>query len=195
MKKLILAATCAVGFASPALAQEGGESNAKAGLRVEARAVYETPTVSDIDDEDDDVYKLGSAVAFGGEVGFDIAVSSSVVVGPYLTFEKSSVKASDGADYLKVKDNLAAGLHIGYAVGSKGQIYGKLGYAKLRLEAQVGALRATESGSGVQGAIGYEHGFGDKFYVRAEAGYGDNGRIGGIKFQRRHIGVGMGVRF
>ena len=96
MKKLILAAACAVGFASPALAQEGSESNAKAGLRVEARATYETPTVSDIDDEDDDVYKLGSAVAFGGEVGFDIAVSSSVVVGPYLTFEKSSVKASDG---------------------------------------------------------------------------------------------------
>lgn len=194
MKRLILAAACAVGFAVPALAQEG-ESNAKAGLRVEARAVYETPTVSDIDDEDDDVYKLGSAVAFGGEVGFDVAVSSSVVVGPHLTFEKSSVKTSDGTDYLKVKDNLAAGLHIGYAVGSKGQIYSKLGYAKLRLEAQVGAFRETASGSGVQGAIGYEHGFGDKFYVRAEAGYGDNGRIGGIKFQRRHVGVGMGVRF
>ncbi|MGL3820470.1 outer membrane beta-barrel protein [Sphingopyxis sp. R3-92] len=194
MKRLILAAACAAGFAAPALAKEG-ESNAKAGLRVEARAVYETPTVSDIDDEDDDVYKLGSAVAFGGEVGFDVAVSSSLVVGPYLTLEKSSVKTSDGTDYLKVKDNLAAGLHIGYAVGSKGQIYGKLGYAKLRLEAQVGAFRETASGSGVQGAIGYEHGFGDKFYVRAEAGYGDNGRIGGIKFQRRHVGLGMGVRF
>lgn len=195
MKKLILAATCAVGFASPALAQEGSESNAKAGLRIEARAVYETPTVSDIDDSDDDVYKLGSAVAFGGEVGFDIAVSSSVVVGPYVTFEKSSVKATDGADSLKVKDNLAAGLHIGYAVGSKGQIYGKIGYAKLRLEARTGALRATESGSGVQGAIGYEHGFGEKFYGRVEAGYGDNGKIGGINFQRRHIGVALGVRF
>lgn len=194
MRKLIAAALCAAGFVSPAFAQEEGQGNDKAGFRIEARTVYETPTVSSID-EDDDVYKVGSAMAFGGEAGFDIAVGSSVVVGPYVTFEKSSVKVTDGADRLKVKDNLAAGLHLGYAIGSKGQIYGKVGYAKLRLEAQSGAFRATESGSGVQGAIGYEHGFGEKFYGRVELGYGDNGRIGGINFQRRHAGVALGVRF
>lgn len=191
---MIVAAICAVGFASPAFAQDEGESNAKAGFRAEVRAVYETPTVSSIV-EDDDVYKVGSAVAFGGEVGFDIAAGSSFVVGPYVTFEKSSVEASDGVDTLKVKDNLGAGLHLGYAIGSKGQIYGKVGYAKLRIEAQSGVLRATESGSGFQGAIGYEHGFGEQFYGRVEFGYGDNGRIGGINFQRRHAGVALGVRF
>lgn len=194
MKKLIVAALFAAGFASPAFAQEEGQTNAKAGFRVEARAIYETPTVSSII-EDDDVYKIGSAVAWGGEAGFDIAVSSSVVVGPYVTFEKSSVKATDGADTLKVKDNLGAGLHVGYAIGSKGQIYGKVGYAKLRIEAQSGALSATESGSGFQGAVGYEHGFGEIFYGRVEFGYGDNGRIGGINVQRRHAGVAIGARF
>ncbi|MGH8063415.1 MAG: hypothetical protein ACREO7_15535 [Pseudoxanthomonas sp.] len=30
---------------------------------------------------------------------------------------------------------------------------------------------------------------------RVEFGYGDNGRIGGINFQRRHAGVALGVRF
>lgn len=194
MKKLCLVALCAAGFASPAFAQEEGESNAKAGFRIEARAVYETPTVSSIV-EDDDVYKVGSAVAFGGEAGFDIAAGSSLVVGPYVTFEKSSVEVSDGTDTLKVKDNLGAGLHIGYAIGSKGQIYGKVGYAKLRIEAQSGGLSATESGSGFQGAVGYEHGFGEMFYGRVEFGYGDNGRIGGINFQRRHAGIALGVRF
>lgn len=194
MNKLIVVAIFAAGFATPAFAQEAGQENDKAGFRVEARAVYETPTVSSIA-QNNDVYKVGSAVAFGGEAGFDIAVGSSVVVGPYVTFEKSSVKATDGADTLKVKDNLGAGLHIGYAVGSKGLIYGKVGYAKLRIEAQSGALRATESGSGFQGAVGYEHGFGEMFYGRVEFGYGDNGRIGGINFQRRHAGVALGMRF
>lgn len=194
MNKLIVVAIFAAGFATPAFAQEAGQENDKAGFRVEARAVYETPTVSSIA-QNNDVYKVGSAVAFGGEAGFDIAVGSSVVVGPYVTFEKSSVEATDGADTLKVKDNLGAGLHIGYAVGSKGLIYGKVGYAKLRIEAQSGALRATESGSGFQGAVGYEHGFGEMFYGRVEFGYGDNGRIGGINFQRRHAGVALGMRF
>ena len=194
MNKLIVVAIFAAGFATPAFAQEAGQENDKAGFRVEARAVYETPTVSSIA-QNNDVYKVGSAVAFGGEAGFDIAVGSSVVVGPYVTFEKSSVKATDGADTLKVKDNLGAGLHIGYAIGSKGLIYGKVGYAKLRIEARSGNLSATESGSGFQGAVGYEHGFGEMFYGRVEFGYGDNGRIGGINFQRRHAGVALGMRF
>lgn len=194
MKKLITVAVLAAGFATPAFAQEAGQDNDKAGFRVEARAVYETPTVSSIA-QNNDVYKVGSAVAFGGEAGFDIAVGSSVVVGPYVTFEKSSVEATDGTDTLKVKDNLGAGLHVGYAIGSKGLIYGKVGYAKLRVEARSGNLSATESGSGFQGAVGYEHGFGEMFYGRVEFGYGDNGRIGGINFQRRHAGVALGVRF
>lgn len=194
MKKLIVAAVLAAGFATPAFAQDAKETNAKAGFRVEARAIYETPTVSSIV-QNNDVYKIGSAMAFGGEAGFDIAVSSSFVAGPYVTFEKSSVKATDGTDTLKVKDNFAAGLHLGYAVGPTGQIYGKVGYAKLRLEAQSGALRVTESGAGVQGAIGYEHGFAEQFYGRVEFGYGDNGSIGGVNVQRRHAGVALGVRF
>ncbi|MGH6651341.1 MAG: outer membrane beta-barrel protein [Sphingopyxis sp.] len=194
MKKLITVAVLAAGFATPAFAQEEAQGHDKAGFRVEARAVYETPTVSSIA-QNNDVYKVGSAVAFGGEAGFDIAVGPSVVVGPYVTFEKSSVEASDGVDTLKVKDNLGAGLHVGYAIGSKGLIYGKVGYAKLRVEARSGNLSATESGSGFQGAVGYEHGFGEMFYGRVEFGYGDNGRIGGINFQRRHAGVALGVRF
>jgi len=67
MKKIAIAAVLALGAAPPAFAQVGeAAANSKAGFRIEARAVLETPTVSNLED-DDAVYKLGSAVAFGGE--------------------------------------------------------------------------------------------------------------------------------
>lgn len=194
MKKLFFVALFGV-LAQPAFAQDSNTpTNARDGFRVEARATYETPTVSSVA-QNNDVYKLGSAFAYGGEAGFDIAVSDNVVVGPYVTYEISTVENCDGADCVSAENNLAAGLHIGYAVSSSGQIYGKVGYASLRLEANVGNLSVSESGNGVQGAIGYEQGFGNNFYGRVEFGYADNGKIFGINFQRRHAGVALGVRF
>jgi outer membrane immunogenic protein len=73
MKKYLtiaLAIACVPGVAA---AQDMDESQAApaadfGGVRVEARIGYETPTVS----EDNDVYKIGSAVSYGGELGFDI---------------------------------------------------------------------------------------------------------------------------
>ena len=67
MNKTVIAAVLALGAAQPAFAQDGeSPASGKAGVRIEARAVLETPTVSNLED-DDAVYKLGSAVAFGGE--------------------------------------------------------------------------------------------------------------------------------
>lgn len=195
MNKIAISILLVLGVAQPALAADGdGAANSHAGLRVEARATLETPTVSSII-EDDDVYKLGSAVAFGGEVGFDIAAGDKIVVGPYATYEVSSVENCDGADCVSATDNYAVGLHAGLNVGSRGLVYAKVGYASLGLEANIGALEESERGTGVQAAIGYEHGFGEHFYGRLEFGYADNGDIFGINFQRRHAGTSLGVRF
>jgi outer membrane immunogenic protein len=197
MKKVVFSAVLALGLAQPAFAQDGESAAAgKAGFRVEARAVLETPTVSSVFD-DDDVYKLGSAMAFGGEVGFDFAVSETVVLGPYATYEFSTVENCEAGDCVSATDNYAIGLHGGVAVGSKGLVYAKVGYASLGLEASIvtPALNASERGGGVQGAIGYEHGFGENFYGRVEFGYADNGDIFGINFQRRHAGFALGARF
>ncbi|WP_160612322.1 outer membrane beta-barrel protein [Pontixanthobacter aestiaquae] len=87
------------------------------------------------------------------------------------------------------------GLHIGYALNDSGQLYGKIGYSRLKLEADVLGLQASESGSGVGFAVGYENGLGENAYARVEFGYADNGEIFGLNFQRRHAGVGLGVRF
>ena len=195
MKKIVIAAVLLLGAAQPAFAADGDTAaNSKAGVRIEARAVLETPTVSDLS-PGDEVYKLGSAVAFGGEVGFDLAVSDTVVLGPYATYEISTVESCEAGDCVSATDNYAIGLHGGVRVGSNGLVYAKLGYASLGLEADIGTLEVSDRGAGVQGAIGYEHGFGPNFYGRVEFGYADNGDIFGIAFQRRHAGVALGARF
>jgi outer membrane immunogenic protein len=76
--RIMLVSAIALAVAAPAAAQTDSDTNSYDGFRAEARLGYETPTVS----EDEDIYKLGSAVSYGGEIGLDIAVSPTVTVGP-----------------------------------------------------------------------------------------------------------------
>lgn len=134
-------------------------------------------------------------MAFGGEVGFDIALGESVVAGPYATYEFSTVENCDGTDCVRATNNYAIGLHLGVKLGANGLLYGKVGYASLGLEAESGGLTVGQRGEGVQGAIGFEQGFGKHLYGRVELGYADNGEIFGLNFQRRHAGIALGARF
>lgn len=196
MNKLMLAVALGAIVSSPAFAQDDTDDNSQArdGFRVEVRGTYETPTVSSVYDNND-VYKLGSAVAVGGEAGFDIAAGSSLAIGPYAQYEISSVESCEGTFCVSTTDYFEAGLHVGYAVGPAGQVYGKVGYGKLSFETSGDGLDSTESGSGVAFALGYEHGFGKNMYGRLEGGYADVGEVYGLNFQRRHFGVALGARF
>lgn len=202
MKKYLLCVAAIATITSPALAQNEEGGFAKDGFRLEARATYETPTVSSVN-TNNDVYKLGSAFGFGAEAGFDIKVSNNFVVGPYVNYEKSGVKNCDGLDCVEARDNFAAGLNLGLGLSDKGQIYGKLGYSKLRLTSDIGVagpggvtrVVVNDSGEGPEFALGYDHSFGKNFYGRVEFGYADVGKIYGINFQRRHAGISLGVRF
>ncbi|TIX49253.1 outer membrane beta-barrel protein [Alteraurantiacibacter aquimixticola] len=194
MKKTVAATMLCMAVSTPALAQEADTSNARDGVRIELRATYETPTVSSLV-EDDDVYKLGSSFAFGGELGFDLALGDSVVMGPYGQYEVSTVESCDGGFCVSTTGYFEAGLHIGYATSDAGQVYGKLGYGRLGFETEGLGLDTTENGSGVAFALGYEHGFGENIYGRIEGGYADVGEVYGINFQRRHFGVAVGARF
>ena len=194
MKKIILAAALGAGLATPAFAQDADTSTARDGFRIEARATYETPTVSSIEEEGD-VFKIGSAFAFGGEAGFDIAVSNSVVVGPYAQYEVSTVESCEAGFCLSAGGYLEAGLHVGIATGESGQVYGKVGYADQSFDFEGPGLSVSENGSGFAFALGYEHGFGENFYGRIEGGYADLGEVFTINTQRRHFGVAFGARF
>lgn len=199
MKLAYLGLAALAVLAQPAWAQESG--NDKSGARFEARASYETPTVEgeEIFEDDDELYKLGSAFAFGAEAGFDFALSERLVFGPYANYEKSTVESCEGSDCVRAERSWSAGGQIGYLVGSSGMIYGKLGYTELTLEADldINGVQVSESdgGGGIGGAIGYEQGFGTNLYGRVEGGYADVGDIFGIAWPRRYAGVAVGVRF
>jgi outer membrane immunogenic protein len=196
MKKLILATALGAAMASPAFAQEetGNTSMARDGFRIEARATYETPTVSSIEEEGD-VFKIGSAFAFGGEAGYDFAVSDTVVVGPYAQYEFSTVESCEEGLCLSANGYLEAGLHVGLATSADGQFYGKVGYAEQDYTFEGAGLDVTDKGSGFAFALGYEHSFGENFYGRVEGGYADLGEVFTINTQRRHFGVALGARF
>lgn len=194
MKKMILAAALCAGLATPAFAQDESTSTARGGFRIEGRATYETPTVSSIE-EDGDVFKIGSAFAFGGEAGFDLAVSDTIVVGPYAQYEFSTVETCEGDLCLSAEGYFEAGLHVGLATSENGQVYGKVGYADQSYTIEGPGITVSENGSGFAFALGYEHSFGETFYGRIEGGYADLGEVFTINTQRRHFGVSLGARF
>lgn len=160
------------------------------GVRLEARLGYETPTISD----DGDVYKIGSAASYGGEIGYDIK-AGKVVVGAYATYEFSSVELCDGSVCLKEDGNLGVGGRLGFVASPNVLVYGKIGYARIKFSATAGGSSGSESQGGVQGAIGVNVNFGKHAYGLIEANYGDYGDFYGVGLQRRQVVGGIGVRF
>ena len=184
MKKYLVAAAAVFCVPGAALA---GEFD---GPRAEARIGWETPTVS----EDGDVFKIESDVSYGGEVGFDLAVGKSVVVGPYATYEFSNVGICDGGDCLNEDSNLGIGGRLGVALGKTALLYGKLGYAKIKFTATSGTFTGSESEGGIGGALGLNLNFGKHAYGLIEVNYSDYGKFEGINLQRRHVAAGIGFR-
>ncbi|HEX5181881.1 MAG TPA: outer membrane beta-barrel protein [Allosphingosinicella sp.] len=191
MKHYLVAFAAIVCVPGIAAAQDTGTNPHFDGVRAEARLGWETPTVS----EGGQVFKIDSAISYGGEVGFDAKLGGKVVAGPYAVYEFSSVKLCDGADCIRESGNLGAGGRIGIAVSPRVLIYGKLGYARIRFTASSGGAIGSASADGVQGAIGLDLNFSRNVYGLVEINYADYGRFEGINLQRRHVATGIGVRF
>lgn len=191
--RTLLVSAIALAAASPAAAQTTtGTPNSFDGFRGEIRLGYETPTVSG----DGDVYKLGSAVSYGGEVGYDLAVSPTVTVGPYASLEESSVKLEDDTSSaaIKVGRNYQLGGRIGVALG--GVLgYFKLGYSNIKLTAVDTGFSASDTKGGIGGGLGIEGNLGKNAYVGVEANYSDFGSFEGINLQRRQLALKGGFRF
>ncbi|MEG3143288.1 hypothetical protein U1839_01360 [Sphingomonas sp. RT2P30] len=77
MKKFFALAAVLAFVPCAAMAQDGDAT--LVGVRAEARIGYETPTISD----SGSIYKIGSAVSYGGELGFDFKLGKTVQAGPY----------------------------------------------------------------------------------------------------------------
>lgn len=188
MKKYALIALAMV--SQPAFAQDGGAEYKTSGLRVEARLGWETPTVSE-----GAVYKLGQSVSAGAEIGYDMQVGDKVTLGPYLTYDYADTKTCDAGVCLGTNGNWIAGARIGFNVGEKAQIYGKVGYDEMRLKATIPGFTESTSLSGVGGAIGVDFNLSKSTYAGFEMNYADLGEFAGINFQRRHVAAKVGMRF
>jgi len=189
MKKIYALAAVLAFVPGAAMAQD---ADAKLdGVRAEARIGYETPTVSD----SSGIYKIGSAVSYGGEIGFDLKVGSKVQVGPYAAYEFSSVKLCDTGACIKEDGNLAVGGRIGVAVSPKVVIYGKVGYTHITFSANAAFGGGSASKDGVQGAIGVDYNINRNVYLMIEANYGDYGSLGSVNLARRQLAGGVGFRF
>jgi outer membrane immunogenic protein len=195
MNKLLVA-TAALFACVPGVAmaqEEAPTGNPFAGARVEARIGYETPTVSG----DGEVYKIESNVSYGGEIGYDAALSEKVTLGAYANYEFSNVELCDGGTCLGEKGNLGVGGRIGFVLSPKAALYGKVGYASFALKASIGGVSDTDNLGGVQGAIGAEFAVAKHVYLNVEASYADYGELydTGVNLQRRHVAAGVGFRF
>ena len=179
-------------ISQPALAQDGGEAG-RSGLRADIRIGYETPTLS----YDGTTYKIGNSVSIGGEVGYDIPLSSSITWGPFVNYEFAKAQTCDAVICEGSNGNLAVGGRLGINVGRKAQIYGKLAYDRLQLSSSAPSLNwsAGKALNGGQIALGFDYNVSRHLYIGFEGDFAILQKFEGAKIRRRHVAVTGGARF
>lgn len=188
--RMMIVSAIALAAATPAAAQTATENNYD-GFRAEARLGYETPTVSG----DGEIYKIGSAVSYGAEAGFDFAVSPTVTVGPYVSYEESSVELEDETSTLAIEvgRNYQVGGRVGFGLG--GVLgYAKLGYSNIKLSLTGTTADYSDTKGGIGGGLGIEANIGKNAYWGFEGNYSDFGQFEGINLQRRQVAAKIGFR-
>ncbi|KKC24721.1 outer membrane protein [Sphingomonas sp. SRS2] len=175
MKKYVLAAALAAGFAAPAMAQDNA---AFTGFRVEALLGYDNVNVSGLKNPD--------GVLFGVGIGYDLAVGG-VVVGLEADATDSTSKFKLVGPDIQTDRDLYIGGRVGTVVGS-GLLYVKAGYTNARLE-QNGS--GGSNGDGVRAGLGYEYALSGKSFVKAEYRY-SNYEAG---LSRNQAVAAFGIRF
>lgn len=175
MKKYVLAAALAAGFAAPAMAQDDA---AFTGFRVEALVGYDNVNVPTVKNPDGVLYGVG--------IGYDFALASTVL-GIEADLTDSTAKVDLGGADLKAGRDIYVGGRAGVVVGS-GLLYVKAGYTNARVKL---TGFGSDNGDGVRGGIGYEHALSGKSFVKVEYRYSNY--EGGLS--RNQAVAGFGYRF
>lgn len=151
MRKILFAAL--VLGATPAMAQDEADDGI-GGLRVEARAGIERPNLNTDIAGTTYVDSLGSGFTYGGEIGYDIPVSSSITVGPYVSIDaggSDKCEAYDagpgfaGTACFHSKSDLSVGARVGVNLGPKTELYVGIGYDKYDLDFSDRVINTTTS--------------------------------------------------
>lgn len=198
MKYLMFATVLAGSLAVPAQAQD------LAGLRFEARAGWEQvatsaslPNPDEDEDEDGDELLVasdkGSDPSFGVELGYDLQVGSSFVLGGYAGAELSNTEmcvelVEDDLACTELERTFTLGLRAGVALGESSLVYLKGGYSNGKFATSYNAdvtdddeddAVANEAFSGSRGGVhvggGVELGLTESLYAKLEYVYTDYG--------------------
>ena len=180
------------------------EVNPRAGFRVEGKVFFES--LSDPEEDEGVIYEFGNGFGYGVEAGFDIAAGDTLAIGPYASYEWSNVERCVETICVRGKDFFAVGIHAGLATGPNSQVFAKLGYSELTTEfdgsftddftGELVVFDIEDSGGGFVIGLGYEQGFGENFYGRANVEVGENYDIlETFDIQRVTAGVSLGTRF
>ena len=138
---LLASGSALVAVASPAMAQDADPFT---GARVGAIVGYDLTKAgssvdNDITDSDDQSI---DGVMYGGEVGYDIAVSPNFVLGAEAEYSESSAKTGfDRGDFegfgignVKAGRDLYVGARAGFRAAPSTLVYAKAGYTNARFD-------------------------------------------------------------
>lgn len=205
--------------ASPAMAQQSDEAKTAngniGGFRVEVHAGIERPNLNEEDSGVTYVAKLGSALAYGAEIGYDVPVSDRFTVGPYVSYDLANSDICDSASVpggnvdvcFDAKSNISGGLRGAAAVGTNGELYASLGYAKyaynyseILRNGQNQIVSAYANGDGAEGidvGFGYNHMISGNVYAGVGMRITELGDFEGtsVNLQRFQGQVNLGLRF
>lgn len=120
--------------ATPALADEADVK--VGGVHIEAHAGIERPNLNTTQAGTTYVASLGSGFVYGGEIGYDVKVSNTVTVGPYVSFDAGGANKCEnytdpgvnGVICFKSKSDLSMGLRAAARLGAKTELYVGVGY-------------------------------------------------------------------
>jgi outer membrane immunogenic protein len=210
--KLVFFAAALLSSTSAFAQDEAGDKIG--GFRVEGHLGIERPNLNERDGGTTYVAELGSSVAYGAEIGYDIPVSATVTVGPYVSYDLSdSEKCESGILSASTrfnacftsKSDLSVGVRGAVTTG-KGEVYGGLGYdvadvdLNIVLTPTVGApttIASTKSRKGVGISFGYNHTVAKNIYLGLGMRVSEFGTFENTdsKLQRFQGHVNVGFRF
>lgn len=223
------------GAAAMALASTSAQAQDVSGFRIEGRFGWEKadaeavlPNPEDDEDETGDEFLVGNndddGVAYGVEIGYDMQIGDSFVVGAYGGVDLSDSNICIGL----VEDDLActelgrtftAGVRAGMPIGSNSLIYAKGGYSNGKLDLtydpdvtdnddeEPGEIAAfSEKRDGYHLGAGAEVGITSSIYAKLEYVYTDFGSDSYLLDEEEEISidakssshqalVGLGLRF
>lgn len=203
--------------ATPAFADEGTDGDAKiGGMRIEAHAGIERPNLSDTQSGTTYVDSLGSGFVYGAEVGYDVKVSNTVTVGPYVSFDAGGANKCEtytdpgvnGTACFKSNSDLSIGLRGAARLGSRGELYLGVGYDIYDTDftvverstvnnAVVFNYASPDSRKGVGISFGYNHNVSKNMYLGLGMRVSELGDFEGtgFKLQRFQGHAALGFRF